>query len=461
MNQHINGVVHIPITREDLAKKQEDAAAMVARDVAMIPAAAAELATWTTSSSMTVAAIVDFLVDYAPVMTKSEEAKSRKRAEKAATKARKSGEFRGYVSTSDEMSRRADIEARKAVLRTNSAAAREFAEEESGAEEAFANGVLDYAALMDRPPLRPLIDGVMNLDTVAMLYAPPATFKTFLSLWWAVCVALGHRWAGRDVAQGPVLYIAAEGVAGIQKRVAALSWLLNGGKPIPDFYIYPSAVDLTNPSESDEIRAFVAEHGVVFTVADTTVKVAGGADENDNTAMTQLTNAAEKIRRAHDGSTFLFVHHSGKSGDYRGASALLGNVDTMLKLDGEAGMLTLAAVKQKDGVDGEIVRLHAKPVPEHDTLVLEVLAPGQGQPAGILQARVEEALAHFVRAFGETGASRAQFVDLLVDAGTAKKSTAQNYVGDLIKSGRLIATANGARGTRLDLAPQLTTFPTD
>lgn len=460
MNQNINGVVHIPITQHDLFAKQREIAAMVAADVDAIPAAAAELATWSTSSNMTVAAIVDYVVDCAPEMT-SEEADFRKRATKAASKARKKSEYRGYVWNPDEMSRRADIEAEKDTQRKRRIAKKELDEEESETCETFAEGLLDYSALMSRAPLRPLVDGVMNLDTVAMLYAPPATYKTFLALWWAVCVALGQKWAGRDVEQGPVLYIAAEGVAGIQKRVAALSWLLNGGKPIPDFYIYPSAVDLTNSSARDEIAAFVAERGIVLTVADTTVKVAGGADENDNTAMTQLTNAAELIRRAHDGSSFLFVHHSGKSGDYRGASALLGNVDTMLKLDGEAGMLTLTAVKQKDGIDGEITRLRARPVPEHDTLVLEVLAPGQGQPAGVLQARVEESLAHFVRAFGETGSTRAQFVDLLVDAGTAKKSTAQNYVGDLIKSGRLVATAHGARGTRLELAPQLTTFPTD
>ncbi|WZH35471.1 MAG: AAA family ATPase [Microbacterium enclense] len=352
-----------------------------------------------------------------------------------------------------------EYEERKAYLRRE-ALIRQELKDEGNDRPPLAEQLLDFGALMDRPPLRPLVPGVLNLDTVAMLYAPPATFKTFLALWMAACVALGHSWAGRPVDPGPVLYVAAEGVAGMQKRIAALAWRFNKGKPIPDFFIYPAPINLTSDGDVEELVELVAERGFRFVILDTLVKVAGGAEENDATAMTRVTSAAERIKRAGDGNTtVLLVHHSGKSGDYRGSSALEGNVDTMLKLEGEAGMLTLSAIKQKDGAEGEITRLRAKPVEEHDTLILEAIAPGDGEPSGIQAARIEEALAHFRRAYGDDGVTRTEFVNDLVEWGVAGgRSTAQTYVGDLISSRRLSSSIKG-RSTWLSMPRQIKTYP--
>ena len=388
-------------------------------------------------------------VSAAPEMTADE----RKAFEKGFTRGYRKGALFVAVKPLEPVSKlaeAADYEDRKKRKREDRQIAREL-DDEGNDRPPVAEAMLDYAALMDRPPLRPLVAGVLNVDTVAMLYAPPATFKTFLALWLAACVALGKPWAGRPVEAGPVLYIAAEGVAGIQKRVAALSWMLNGGKPIPDFFIYPSPVNLTSDADVAELVSLVGDRGFRFVILDTLVKVAGGAEENDNTAMTRVTNAAERIKRAGEGETsVLLVHHSGKSGDYRGASALEGNVDTMLRLDGEAGMLTLSAVKQKDGADGEIMRLHARPVPEHDTLVLQPLAPGDGQPSGIQAARIEEALAHFVRAYAQTGVTRSEYARNLSEWMGVGVSTAQTYIGDLLRVGRLTSATSG-RSTRLSL----------
>ncbi len=75
-----------------------------------------------------------------------------------------------------------------------------------------------------------------------------------------------------------------------------------------------------------------------------------------------------------------------------------------------------------------------------------------------MSARVEESLAHFVRSFGETGATRTQFVDLLVELGVAmKREHAFTYVNDLVKLGRLDAP-DRAHAALLDL-PTRTTFP--
>lgn len=426
-------------------------------DPARIEAAAHAAAKRVPSEYIVSTEVIRRIVDAAP----EAEGKELRAIEKAAKRGYRHGALSAEIAALTPASKLAEAieyEERKAYKRREQQINRELADEGND-RPPLAEAILDYAALMDRPPLRPLIPGVLNVDTVAMLYAPPATFKTFLALWIAACVALGHTWAARPVDAGPVLYIAAEGVAGMQKRVAALSWRLNAGQPIPDFFIYPQPVNLTSDSDVEELVALVTDRGFRLVVLDTLVKVAGGAEENENSAMTRVTNAAERIKRAgNGGTTVLLIHHAGKSGDYRGASALEGNVDTVLKLDGEAGMLTLSATKQKDGAEGEIARLRAKPVEEHDTLVLEAIGPGEGEPSGVQAARVEEALAHFDRAYGKTGVTRSEFVKNLVEWGVAgSNSTAQNYVGDLISSGRLEAKT-ASRSTFLTL-PTRTTFP--
>ncbi|KQR86512.1 AAA family ATPase [Microbacterium sp. Leaf179] len=445
---NVNGIEIVEMSRETAFWKLEALAAQVVGAPGETKRIARQVGRAIPGRFITVDAAADMLVDLEPSVDR-----------KKAARAIKEGRREAYtvLVDPDELGRRYEWEEALRKGRLQREVRKALDEEEAADRPMLADSVLDFAELMDRPPLTPLVEGVLNLDTVALLYAPPATYKTFLALWLAACVATGHTWAGRPVERGSVLYVAAEGVAGIQKRVAALSWHLNGAKPIHDLFVYPAPINLTSDSDVDELVAFATVRGFRFIVFDTLVKVAGGAEENDNTAMTRVTNAAERVKRATTGSTVLFIHHAGKNGDMRGASALLGNVDTVLKLDGEAGALTLTAVKQKDAEGGEILRLRTKAIPEHDTLVLEPVAPGEAQPSGVQAARVEESLAHFARAFSETGATRTQFVDALVEWGVGGRSTVYSYVNELVKTGRLLVTGTASR-TRLTLPAERTTF---
>jgi RecA/RadA recombinase len=55
---------------------------------------------------------------------------------------------------------------------------------------------------------------------VAAIYGKPGAFKSFLAMHLALCVAVGRPWAGRAVTKAPVIYIGAEGAAGLRKRKA-------------------------------------------------------------------------------------------------------------------------------------------------------------------------------------------------------------------------------------------------
>jgi len=77
------------------------------------------------------------------------------------------------------------------------------------------------AALKQAASTRWLVDGVIPSGSINWMVAAPESFKTFLGLDLAACIASGRPWHGRETAAAVVLYIAAEGGSDIHIRRAA------------------------------------------------------------------------------------------------------------------------------------------------------------------------------------------------------------------------------------------------
>ena len=67
-----------------------------------------------------------------------------------------------------------------------------------------------------------LIDGVIAPNTINWVVASPESFKTFIALDMAACIASGRPWHGRSTKQTRVLYLSAEGGNDIHFRRAAI-----------------------------------------------------------------------------------------------------------------------------------------------------------------------------------------------------------------------------------------------
>ena len=84
-----------------------------------------------------------------------------------------------------------------------------------------------HAALIagDRIKLLPkpesLVEGVLDADTLAVLYGRAGVGKSFVALDLALSVATGTRWQGHEVRRGRVLYVVAEGASGTGARLDA------------------------------------------------------------------------------------------------------------------------------------------------------------------------------------------------------------------------------------------------
>jgi hypothetical protein len=278
---------------------------------------------------------------------------------------------------------------------------------------------LSLAEVMALPPPTWLVKGVLTEGGFATLYAPPASYKTFVSLGLALCIAYGDPWMGREVKQTGVLYIAGEGVRGLGKRIKA--WQRKHKRDGADapFRLLAHSVNLTDPAQTAKViktAMAVAEAegcpiGAVF--IDTVARSMAGADENSAQDMGRFVEACGAICRE-IGATVIGIHHTGKDVDRgaRGSNALLGGVDTEIKVERHDDRLTVTITKQKDDDEGSPIQLRVENVdlggplnPQQSLVVVtddEAKALDTGETMAQREARMR-ALGEVAKALGPDG----------------------------------------------------------
>jgi hypothetical protein len=220
--------------------------------------------------------------------------------------------------------------------------------------------------ILDVPKAQTLVGGILQTNSLAALYGPPGSGKSFVALDLALSVATGRRWLDQDVIDGPVLYIVAEDVPGIAQRVrawrarhgslGAVAWLLE-------------AVQILAPGTLDQLVDVAAELAPALIVFDTLARCTVGLDENSAQDMGRLVQALDLLRER-TGACILLIHHSGKdtSRGLRGSSALLGALDTTIECARTLSGVTTRVTKAKNGPADTTVRFRLDP--EGDSVVL-------------------------------------------------------------------------------------------
>jgi AAA domain len=215
--------------------------------------------------------------------------------------------------------------------------------------------LLGSAELDIIPQPVPLIDGLLYSDSLAWLTGKRGCGKSFAALDMAGHVSLSLNWHGHATKGGPVLYIVAEGAAGLTQRVRA--WEDHNGIMAVTFL--PEAIRL--PKDASTIGTIAADTGAVLVIIDTQARVTVGLDENSSRDMGQLVEALEVIREA-SGACVLPVHHEPRNGEHpRGHSTMDGAGTTLLRITKDGPLITLTNPKQKDAPEAQPVRLRLTP----------------------------------------------------------------------------------------------------
>lgn len=252
--------------------------------------------------------------------------------------------------------------------------------ESSGSAPARSVRLLGLEEIATRP--LPTWAVYLLVQGISVLYGAPGSFKTFLAISWAVCIASGRRWLGRRVSPGAVVFVVGEGSMRSfyhRVRVAALAL----GVPAAEVHRLPifateGAVDLGkwDGVQAQQFRSAVLETasrvGTIAAVFVDTVSRCLPGDENAQEVMGSFIRCNDTLRADLGGPAIVLIHHTNAEGSReRGSSVLAGAADAILRITAGApdllGRVPLA--------------LHAEKLKEADA------GPGRDPVARLLAVR--------------------------------------------------------------------------
>lgn len=284
--------------------------------------------------------------------------------------------------------------------------------------------LLTAGGLRTIPAPVPIIDGLLFRDSLAWLAGKPGHAKSFVAVDIACSVGTGIDWHGRPVTRGKVLYVIAEGAAGLGLRAEA--WSVRNGRPVEQVLFLPVPVQLLQGVDVGAFTQLLGELRPDLAILDTQARVTVGAEENSARDMGLFVDTLENVRRA-SSACILVVHHDARAGEnLRGSTAIEGAATTILRAVKDGQLVTITNPKQKDA-------------PEQDPFALVLTPLGASailshEAVGIdLQTRSSEdrILTVLWDSFGTDGASKTE----LRDAADLPKTTYYRAVNELLRRG--------------------------
>lgn len=193
---------------------------------------------------------------------------------------------------------------------------------------------------------------IVPAESIGVLFGGSGTFKSFIALDFALHVAHGMPWLGKKTKKGAVLFIAAEGGAGLWRRIQA--WhQARGILPTGiEFYVVPVALALAKDASKVVEAANTVGVAPSVVIVDTMSQTFDGEENSANEVAAYLRELGNNFRALWRASVVV-VHHSGHQATERprGSSAIRSNVDFMFGVfrDEKEMLATMECHKQKDG----------------------------------------------------------------------------------------------------------------
>ena len=203
-----------------------------------------------------------------------------------------------------------------------------------------------------------MIDSLVVRRTINMIVGKSGDTKSFLALHMGLGLAHNQSFFGLDSDNDneiPVIFNALEGAYGLKNRIDG--WCKHYRLEHPDNFRVLEGNPILNDDKSvDEyieyLQSINFKDGLLF--IDTYNQATPSMDENSAGATGQVMANCQKIIQTTRATIFL-IHHTGKSDDseYRGSSAIMGSLDTMIRVKNTGKNWYEWAIKKiKDGEVG-------------------------------------------------------------------------------------------------------------
>lgn len=336
-------------------------------------------------------------------------------------------------------------------------------QEEFAARTSIEDMLITNEALDDMPGVEYLIQGFLYRSSVALLYGRRNVGKTFVGLDMALSIATGLPWAkdidgwlvgdgqdmaGFDTRKGKVLWIAGEGVRGIQGRVRA--WELERGftRPVADFVMVGGSLELASEARAEELAAIVKRDGYDLVVVDTLARNSAGLEENSASDMKTFYANVDTIKNANEGTCVLIVHHQGKgeSKESRGSTVIEDAPESVFALSGDAQTMFFETTKQRDVAKAPRLVFHLEARPASNSAVV-LRGRGESEPvAGEERSEVDQTRDIFLTNFDQIGCTTTDWIKAVREKFEVSEATARRRINDAVNGWDVIEVVEGGNG---------------
>ena len=209
----------------------------------------------------------------------------------------------------------------------------------------------DEQLLLPRPTW--MLPGLLQDNSVAVIFGPTGSFKSFIALDIALHIANGKAGYGRDACDPkPVVYFDAENFfETATAKVPAWKLVNQSAQRFPLYLVEKIPPAVEHEQINKAISCMKAHPALV--VIDTLAFLGRGLEENSSRDMNLVLAAAEHIRD-HFKCTVLLIHHTGKNAENgpRGSSAIAAGVTTMLEVQSflPSNCVKMTVIKQKNAI---------------------------------------------------------------------------------------------------------------
>ncbi|MFI0452461.1 AAA family ATPase [Actinomadura sp. 6N118] len=221
-----------------------------------------------------------------------------------------------------------------------------------------------------------IIGGWLEDKGVHQIYGPSGEGKSFTAVSQTCHIASGKPWSGHAVKRSRVLYVAAEGADGIERRIRA--WCQYHKVRRTELDDWLTVLSFAPQLQKEEHReAFIAEYAEwkpEVVILDTQARVSVGIEENSAQAMQPFVEDLEGIGEAF-GAVVMLIHHSGKPGQWgsissRGSTAMKGALISETEVRKRNGAYLITNTKQKNAPEQDEIWFKVEMVHELETGVL-------------------------------------------------------------------------------------------
>lgn len=305
-----------------------------------------------------------------------------------------------------------------------------------------------------------LLKGLLPHAEVGAIFGPSKSGKSFLVLDMAAAIARGlDSWRAYRCNQAGVLYVAAEGAAGVAHRLQAHAEFHGYQLADVPLYVLGAAPNLMERAQVNGLMESIRAQcpaGTRLIIIDTLAQTTPGANENSGEAMGAALANCKTIAQA-TGAMVLLVAHSGKdeSRGLRGWSGIQAALDVEIQVERLDNYRSFRVSKLKDGEETDPMAFELQTVtlgadedgdPITSCVVQHGDATGQKQqrpPRGQIQRAVYRTAQDLTELAGPC--TSAQLIESAAaalappEAGKRDKRiyAVQKAISDLIESGHL------------------------